>query len=212
MPDGTIGDLPPPPSPPPPVPEPIPETIPAPETKTEPELHDRVFEEDYDFEDVPLPPETFKRSRQRQRITSIGSWLVLVLFVISVAGIFIFGRTYILKQVPQMSAVYKSLGMSTLQDDYGLLIQDLTSEPSMQNGVEVLKVTGSITNKADDTRNVPDLQIKLLGQYGQPLYSWTDRLDDPVLQPGDTRRFETRLTSPPAEALRVSVGFLIPED
>ena len=159
MPDGTIGDPPPPPSPPPPAPEPIPEPTPVLETKTEAELHDRVFEEDYDFDDVPLPPETFVRSRRRQRITSIVNWLVLVLFIISVASIFIFGRTYILKQVPQMSAVYKNLGMSTLQDDYGLLIQDLTSEPSVQNGVEVLRVTGSITNKADDVRNVPDLKL-----------------------------------------------------
>ncbi len=73
------------------------------------------------------------------------------------------------------------------------------------NGQSVLYVEGSLVNGAAQKRKTPTLLITLVGEDGQPLYSWKARPAKAEMQA--SADFRTRLLSPPEKFRNIAISF-----
>ena len=73
------------------------------------------------------------------------------------------------------------------------------------NGQSVLYVEGSLVNSAAQKRKTPTLLITLVGEDGQPLYSWKAKPAKAEMQA--SADFRTRLLSPPEKFRNIAISF-----
>lgn len=73
------------------------------------------------------------------------------------------------------------------------------------NGQSVLYVEGSLVNSATQRRKTPTLLITLVGEDGQPLYSWKAKAAKAEMQA--SADFRTRLLSPPDKFRNIAISF-----
>ena len=73
------------------------------------------------------------------------------------------------------------------------------------NGQTVLYVEGSIVNAEARRRKSPTLLITLVGDDGQPLYSWKAKTAKAEMQANAD--FRTRLLSPPEKFRNIAISF-----
>lgn len=161
-----------------------------------------------DIEDAPA-----RRGRLVRR-SRPGSWrpkagLLLAVLAALTAGL-LAGRVQVVRLIPQTAGLYAVIGLPV--NLRGLIFEDvLTSseiEPAgPQPGVPVLVAQGRITNITSHNVDVPRLRFALRNVAGLEVYAWTAQPDRPVLNPGESLPFRTRLASPPADAHTVAVRF-----
>jgi hypothetical protein len=94
----------------------------------------------------------------------------------------------------------------------GLTIEDVgTMTTASEDGTPgVLQVKGRIVNNARSTRRVPPLRASLRNPAGEEVRGWDFAAPRQMLEPGEAVDFNTRLDSPPAEALNLVVVFTPP--
>jgi hypothetical protein len=73
------------------------------------------------------------------------------------------------------------------------------------NGQTVLYVEGSLLNSGKRARKTPALRLTLVGEDGQPIYSWRAKATSPQMQA--TAAFQTRLLAPPETFRNIAISF-----
>ena len=106
---------------------------------------------------------------------------------------------------PQSASLYAALGMKV--DAEGIRIGELRWRKATEGGQLVGTVTGTLTNVTDRELPVPQLRVGLIGREKRELYHWTFAPHVMTLRPGQTTRFETRLSNPPEGARDLEVRF-----
>jgi hypothetical protein len=129
--------------------------------------------------------------------------VVMTLFAINAA--LIGWRVEIVRVLPQTASLFAAIGLPV--NLRGLTFEKVTSARELQDGVTVLVVEGSIVNIAAGPIEVPRLRLSVRNASGGEIYTWTALPDRPLLAPGETLPFRTRLASPPAEGRDVQVRF-----
>jgi hypothetical protein len=89
----------------------------------------------------------------------------------------------------------------------GLRFTDVRTLESLQSGVEVLVVDGSVQSVSRRALDVPPIVVTLLDRQGSSLYAWSVTPKASRLRPGEAVAFETRLTGPPDNAVKVHLTF-----
>ena len=89
----------------------------------------------------------------------------------------------------------------------GLQIQQLSPKRTVQNGIPVLVITGTIVNSSAQAQNVPRLRATLRDAGNNSVASWTFAPDQTSLPPGGSENFETSMAQPSALAAGVFVTF-----
>jgi predicted Zn finger-like uncharacterized protein len=138
------------------------------------------------------------RVRRFARLAALGALLAVV-------GGGLAGRTAIVQQFPQLAGVYAALGLGV--NVIGLEFGDVATLESLQQGVEVLKVSGRIVSAAGHEVALPQVIVTLLGDQGEALYEWSVTPKASELEPGESLPFETQLSAPPPDARRVRLTF-----
>ena len=191
---------PPEPEPPPPpsyAPEP---SAPEPEAYVQPPVRDVEPHEDAQEAEPPQPGPL----RTHKVFLGIG-WIGLAAAVLLIVGGAAFFREQIVQAWPRSASLYTTLGMKIPAS--GLQIRDLAWNEAMENDQIVGTVTGQLANTTNRDMSVPPLRVGLLDGKKQEIYHWTFSPDTMTLRPGQTMRFETRLSSPPAGARDFEVRF-----
>lgn len=136
-------------------------------------------------------------------------WIVLALIVAIVLAALYFGRQRVMEIWPPATQAYEMLGLASLPPGAGLSIQDVTTmTTSAEDGTPaVLSVKGRVVNNARSTRRVPPLRASLRNAAGEEVRGWDFGLPRQMLAAGEAIDFDTRLDSPPAEALNLIVIF-----
>jgi hypothetical protein len=76
------------------------------------------------------------------------------------------------------------------------------------DGQRILSVKGVIANVDGNARKIPWLRFALTGPSGEELYSWTlDTGSKPVLRPGESTSFVTRISAPPEASQKLQIRF-----
>jgi predicted Zn finger-like uncharacterized protein len=145
-----------------------------------------------------------KRSRRAPLIAAsialvLGGAMALVAFRETIVGF-----------APQVAGIYSAFGMNV--NLRGLEVVNIGSELSEADGIPVLIVRGEIVNPGREPRDMPPVFLGVLDEAGKQLYGWSVMLEQKSVEPGAVIPFRRRLASPPAEARKVMVRFLMDGD
>jgi hypothetical protein len=120
------------------------------------------------------------------------------------------GRDKVASVFPDLASLYAVAGIPV--NLRGLDFHDVETSETIENGVPVLAVTGSIENVSKQTVEVPRVRLAVRATSGREIYVWTAMPSKPQLAAGDVLPFAAQLASPPAGGRDVSVRFLNPRD
>jgi hypothetical protein len=141
-----------------------------------------------------------KRRRKLQQWAVFGS-LVFTPFIAAAAL-----PETVVAAAPISAKAYKALGYDI--NLYGLEVRGLERDHVVMDGQRILSVKGLIANVENERRKIPWLRFALLGPAGEELYSWTlDTSSKPMLGPGETTSFVTRVSAPPEAAQNLQIRF-----
>lgn len=116
-----------------------------------------------------------------------------------------FGREQIVERYPDLAGLYEAVGLGV--NVVGLDFSDLATLKSLSGGNDVLTVSAQIVGRSSRPVPVPPVVISLLDTSGHAVYEWSvmPRVRD--LMAGERATFDTRLSLPPSEAVRVRLSF-----
>jgi predicted Zn finger-like uncharacterized protein len=162
-----------------------------------------------------MQPPSFAVESQEQPPKPRSPWLRRFLLVVGWAGLFaillfllwaaVVYRRQIVAAWPQSASLYSKVGLQT--NASGLQIVDYQYHEEVQGGQSTLVVTGKLVNISDRELSVPQIRVTLSDNDKRELYHWTFMPAVISLHPGQTTRFVTRLSSPPAAARHLDLRF-----
>ena len=116
-----------------------------------------------------------------------------------------FGRVPIVERYPDLAGLYEAVGLGV--NVVGLDFTNLETLKTLSGGNDVLSVSAQIVGRSKVPVPVPPVVISLLDTSGHAVYEWsvTPRVRD--LMAGESATFDTRLSLPPSEAVRVRLSF-----
>ena len=119
-------------------------------------------------------------------------------------------RDRVVGMVPDLAGLYAAVGLPV--NLRGLEFRDLTTTETMENGIPLLVVSGTIQNISGDRADVPRVRLAVRGTGGHEIYVWTAMPSRSELAAGEALPFWAQLASPPAEGREVAVRFLSVRD
>ncbi len=106
---------------------------------------------------------------------------------------------------PPSASIYAVIGMPV--NVRGIALVDVAYQQAVEDGQQVLSVSGKVVNISDRELPVPVIRVVLTDQAKRELYHWTFDVGVPTLKPGGQSPFVTRLSSPPPDARNVDIRF-----
>lgn len=132
----------------------------------------------------------------KSRIKELAAWIGVTALVVGIGGGAVLQRDMVMQVWPASFRLYELVGLAEV-------IGTGLSEPGDPKrtkvevrdveGINLLFVSGEISNKSDTQRSVPDIQAVAYGEDGKELFAW--RIVPPVrrLFPNQTTKFESRV-------------------
>jgi predicted Zn finger-like uncharacterized protein len=114
-------------------------------------------------------------------------------------------RVDVVRLLPQTATFYKTVGLDV--NLRGLVFKDIKTATEMVDGKPVLLIEGAIVGEARTPVELPRLRFGVRDAQGAEIYAWNAVLDQPLLKPGETAWFKSRLASPPPEGRNIDVRF-----
>ncbi|MGL4439535.1 MAG: zinc-ribbon domain-containing protein [Bosea sp. (in: a-proteobacteria)] len=114
-------------------------------------------------------------------------------------------RQTVVKLLPQSAGLFSAVGLPVNLE--GMEFVDIRSTSLSEGGARFLLVEGSVRSIHGDTVQVPLIEIRLRGEDGRTLYTWTTEPPRKSLKPGEALHFRTRLATPPEAGRDVEVRF-----
>ena len=149
-----------------------------------------------------------KAKRQKSKRNSRWTAIVLVLFAFNVA--LIGARNDLVRYLPQTASLFSAIGLPVNLRNLKFDKVKITKETT--DGVSILVIEGMIVNTANKPTDVPRLRFSARNEAGRDVYTWTMQPARPVLGPGESMEFHSRLAAPPSDAHDVMVRFFTAQD
>jgi predicted Zn finger-like uncharacterized protein len=144
---------------------------------------------------------------RRRRLRSLP--LVILVFSGILAALVVW-RAEVVRIAPQTAQIFGAIGLPV--NLRGLVFEDLRISEETQDDVPVMVVQGRVVNPTKRDAEVPRLRFAVRNHAGIEVYAWTALPDSPMLKPGESMPFRSRLASPPADAKDVMVRFFLRRD
>lgn len=135
------------------------------------------------------------------------AWLLLLVVVLSAIGGTIAFRDSVIAALPAAKKLYDAAGLMPVPPEERIGVRGVSHAYEKVDGADVLKIEGELVNTADVPGDVPDLRVLFVDDAGAILKRWTFAPPERRMLPGEVVKFSTRVTSPPAAAKRIDVGF-----
>jgi predicted Zn finger-like uncharacterized protein len=114
-------------------------------------------------------------------------------------------RVDVVRLLPQTATFYQMAGLEV--NLRGLAFKDVKVGTETVDGKPVLVIEGAIVGQARKPVELPRLRFSVRDAQGAEIYAWNAVLEQPVLKPGETAWFKSRLASPPPEGRNIDVRF-----
>jgi hypothetical protein len=108
------------------------------------------------------------------------------------------------QQAPQEEASRPPIPMPSAE---GLKLRDVKAARTVDQGVAILTVEGTIVNTSGEARQVPPLMATVSDTKGTQLDRWTFTAEIPQLSPGGATGFRTETIYPTNQSTKVAVTF-----
>jgi hypothetical protein len=105
---------------------------------------------------------------------------------------------------PALAALRPLLG-AMLPAEPSVKIGEVRARRMEVDGQTVLYIEGSLWNTGKRLRKAPALRVTLVGDDGQPLYSWKSKATKAEIEPAGEIPFQTRLLSPPEKFKSIAI-------
>lgn len=128
--------------------------------------------------------------------------------VVLLAGIMAgayFGRMTIVERYPDLAGLYEAVGLGV--NVVGLDFSNVETLKALSGGNDVLTVSAQIVGRSPTPVPVPPVVVSLLDAAGHAVYEWSVTPGVRDLMLGERATFDTRLSLPPSEAVRVRLSF-----
>ncbi len=125
------------------------------------------------------------------------------LFILLFGGVFL--RNNIVRTFPDMAGVYANIGLGV--NVVGLDFVEVKTLRLLRDGGEVMDISASIKSVSSRQVSVPKILVTLLDVDGMSVYEWSVTSRAAIMLPGEWIEFETKLASPPKEAVSVRLAF-----
>ncbi|HEX9702951.1 MAG TPA: zinc-ribbon domain-containing protein [Rhodospirillales bacterium] len=133
--------------------------------------------------------------------------IAAAVLLIALGGGLFFGRGAITGMWPGAAKIYAMVGLGAGEIGAGLDIRDVKSAREVQNGVDVLVVSGTVANVSEDERQVPMIRVALYdGNNVEVQHAVAAPLKN-RLPGGANIAFRAQLAEPSALARRLEVTF-----
>jgi predicted Zn finger-like uncharacterized protein len=119
-------------------------------------------------------------------------------------------RGEMVRLLPQTASFYKMVGLDV--NLRGLMFKDVKISNETVDGKPVLVIEGVITAETRKAVELPRLRFSVRDAQGAEIYAWNAVLEQPILKPGETAWFKSRLASPPPEGRNIDVRFFNKRD
>jgi predicted Zn finger-like uncharacterized protein len=119
-------------------------------------------------------------------------------------------RGEMVRLLPQTASFYRMVGLDV--NLRGLMFKDVKISHETVDGKPVLVIEGVITAEIRKTVELPRLRFSVRDAQGAEIYAWNAVLEQPILKPGETAWFKSRLASPPPEGRNIDVRFFNKRD
>ncbi len=142
-----------------------------------------------------------ERKRKRRQAIAAGSWSAVAACLLVMLGAVWMFRGDIVRALPQTASAYALTGSDV--NVYGLTIENLVSERTMDDGEPALSVRADLRNIDRKTRPAPLVRFDLRDEAGEAFFAWTIAPDAEELAPGETVPVAALLVNPPERAADV---------
>jgi predicted Zn finger-like uncharacterized protein len=136
----------------------------------------------------------------------LGWLLLLVALVASMAAGYV-ERERVVELWPPALKLYRLAGLMPAPAGEGLLVRNVTTRRSLENGVQILTVEGEVVNQSQDARSVPPLVATLSDSQHRDVQHWSFLLGEPKLLPGEHVPFASHVASPSTDATDLTIAF-----
>jgi predicted Zn finger-like uncharacterized protein len=119
-------------------------------------------------------------------------------------------RADVVRLLPQTEMFYRSVGLDV--NLRGLVFKDIKITNETVEGKPVLVIEGMIVGQTRKAVELPRLRFSVRDAQGAEIYAWNAVLEQPVLKPGETAYFKSRLASPPPEGRNIDIRFFNKRD
>ena len=119
-------------------------------------------------------------------------------------------RVDVVRLLPQTATFYKMVDLDVNLRE--LAFKDVKISNEIVDGKPVLVIEGEIIGEAHKTVELPRLRFSVRDAQGAEIYAWNAVMEQPVLKPGESAWFKSRLASPPAEGRNIDVRFFTKRD
>lgn len=142
---------------------------------------------------------------RRKQTQSRSRWTAVILVLVGINVALIGARDDVVRYLPQTASFYGLIGLPV--NLRHLAFEDVKLSHETTDGVPVLLIQGNIVSKSDHPIRVPRLRFAARSAKGQELYTWTALPSRSILLPGKSLPFQSRLASPPDQAVDIMVRF-----
>lgn len=136
-------------------------------------------------------------------LASVRTLGVTVLVLTVIAALYL--RTDIVRRVPDLAGVYAAIGLPV--NVVGLEFRNVETLRTIQNGADVMIISGHIRNITSRQAKVPPIVVSILDGSGTSLYSWSVTPAFSLIGSGEILDFETQLNASPEGAETVRLEF-----
>jgi predicted Zn finger-like uncharacterized protein len=148
---------------------------------------------------------TTRRPRKRRALLILG---IILGFLIAVPSAGYVWRAKIARSAPWAQDMYSLLGIRTDDPLEDLDLANIKIVKRTVNSKPAVEITGDVFNKAQYPVEVPQLTATALGADGKPMPSpYRFRLQQQVLEPGETASFRVVYDGFPGDLKGVNVAF-----
>jgi hypothetical protein len=119
-------------------------------------------------------------------------------------------RVDVVRLLPQTATFYRMVGLDV--NLRGLAFKDIKITNETVDGKPVLVIEGMIVGQTKKPVELPRLRFSVRDEQGAEIYAWNAVLEQPVLRPGESAYFKSRLASPPPEGRNIDVRFFNKRD
>ncbi len=156
---------------------------------------------------------------QKQQKSDKAGWIILTSFLTLITCAFLLLPSKVVEYWPSSAELYKKINIDPSARHKGsetkekipvssyFLIKHLKGQPTLQNGVNILTISGEIHNLTDKEQKTVSILISLLDEKKRPLRKWKIRPSAKVIPPNEFVIFSSSLPNPPADTRDIRANF-----
>ena len=134
--------------------------------------------------------------------------IVIGIFILSIFSGLWFGRFWLVEKMPFLNSLYTFLGIEAEIPGFGLEFQEVKQQMIVEDGIDMLEVSGKVYNNTEKLLLVPLIKVSLQDVSGQEIQKQVSSISTNEILPHTSLPFIIRVFSPSSVASKLEIKFV----